>query len=621
MINHYLRLEDLVFPPPVPALIAVLMVLGLKNLGDRLFGSERRSGSIIAAMAFILATSGVAALANLLALAGLANLWLLRTRAWLILLLGVLELINLARRPAATFRQMEAVFKEQSLWGKAALVLLALTAFCLLLSVLGPPTDVDSLDYHLGVPLEILRQHGAYARPDWLHARLTGLGEALNMLGLAGGSDTFGAALQFAGLIALLAAITSLGKTDFDKILLAMCVLGCPVVFFLVPSQKPQMLPTAAMVLALILLAPRRQPVDPFMILLSFGGVFFAMSCKYSFILPGSIVVAFGLILSYRGKCCGRALGLALAGFMILVFPVYLRNYLFYGDPLSPFLERFRTEGNLAVIQFASYLRAYSDSGSNALPFPLGAIFPFSSTRLTKELGLAPWLLLVALRDARNNRFPRILLVVSFLTFLLAMALSQKCARFFLEPYFWIIAAAAASTWIMAKRLFFKLMVGQMLIISLIAGFGAITLFPGALTASLRNSVMTWGSGDYASTQWLKDVLPADTVAVTDIRSSALMPCPSYGRDILHLCDLRSQKEFNSFLSMLQANQVNTFITNFSLPDGIPPILGAAIAAKVAGPQEVPHGSRYSWKMGRPAKLVVYRLNLDKIRPMEGNNP
>ncbi|NIR58223.1 MAG: DUF1420 domain-containing protein, partial [Gammaproteobacteria bacterium] len=32
------------------------------------------------------------------------------------------------------------------------------------LAALGPVTDADSLDYHLGVPLDWLRHGGAYAR-------------------------------------------------------------------------------------------------------------------------------------------------------------------------------------------------------------------------------------------------------------------------------------------------------------------------------------------------------------------------------------------------------------------------------------------------------------------------
>ena len=47
-------------------------------------------------------------------------------------------------------------------------VLVGVILVVLLLAALGPATDADSLDYHLGVPLDWLRNGGAYARPDWL---------------------------------------------------------------------------------------------------------------------------------------------------------------------------------------------------------------------------------------------------------------------------------------------------------------------------------------------------------------------------------------------------------------------------------------------------------------------
>ena len=258
----------------------------------------------------------------------------------------------------------------------------------MLLSALGPATDADSLNYHLGVPLDILRHHRAYPRPDWLFARLAGLGESLNMLGLAGGTDILGALLQFSGLIAAVIAVNSFAKTNKDRILLTICVLGCPVVAHLVPSQKPQMLPIAATTVAIILIAQRFKSLEMVTLVLSFGCVFFAISCKYSFIISGSLVVLIGLFAAYKAGRLPAALLIALIAYLLLVFPVQLQNYLFYGDPVSPFLEKLRPHGEGAVLRFASFYRNY-DYGSWA-PFPLNLFIPSSPGEITTVIGLWP---------------------------------------------------------------------------------------------------------------------------------------------------------------------------------------------------------------------------------------
>ncbi|HZK13824.1 MAG TPA: DUF1420 family protein, partial [Desulfobaccales bacterium] len=214
-MTPFLKLEDYLAPPPLPALIALLMVLGLNSLGSRLVrGHHFRSVEPIEqAAGFVLATALIAVMAHSLALAGWANLGLLRMIAWSCAALGIWELFRFEwGRLLQLYHRFRVIFQEQSFWGKAAITLLIITGVGLLLTALGPPTDADSLDYHLGVPLDILRNHGLLPRPDWLHARLTGLGESLNMLGLAGGTDILGAVLQVASLVAVLVAMNLLAK-------------------------------------------------------------------------------------------------------------------------------------------------------------------------------------------------------------------------------------------------------------------------------------------------------------------------------------------------------------------------------------------------------------------------
>ena len=97
-------------------------------------------------------------------------------------------------------------------------------------AALGPAIDADSLDYHLAVPLDWLRHGGAYPRPDCSAARYVGLGESLNMLGLAAGTDGLGAAFQAAGLVVALIGGYGLCLDPRDRLFAVVLVVACPII-------------------------------------------------------------------------------------------------------------------------------------------------------------------------------------------------------------------------------------------------------------------------------------------------------------------------------------------------------------------------------------------------------
>jgi hypothetical protein len=389
-MTPFLKLEDLLAPLPLPPIIAVFMVLGLLALGSRLVRllNFESPEPIHYAAGFVVSAAFLAAASHFIALVGLAYIWPLRLAAWCLAALGLVHCPRIIREwlwPA--WQQIKALFQAESFWGRTALLLLAFTGLALLLAALGPATDADSLDYHLGVPLQVLRQHGIFYRPDWFFARLAGLGEYLNLLGLAGGTDNFGAALQYAGLLAALVAVLSLAGSRQDKILLAMAVLACPLALNLVPSQKPQMLPAAGMTIALILLARRFQAMDPKTLFLALGCAFFAMALKHSFLLSGILVVGAGVWAAWRARLLPWALAAALAGYLIFPFPWHWQNFAFYGDLLSPFLERFRTHGDPVLIQFATLKNYYAPQSLPRLALQL--FLPVAPTEILKVLDWA----------------------------------------------------------------------------------------------------------------------------------------------------------------------------------------------------------------------------------------
>jgi hypothetical protein len=186
-------------------------------------------------------------------------------------------------------------------------------------------------------------------------------------------------------------------------------------------------------------------------------------------------------------------------------------------------------------------------------------------------------------------------------------------ARFFLEPYLWIVAAGAASAWTLSKRLLFKLLLGQLVVVALAAMFGAATLFPGSITSAWRDRVMSRASYGYAETRWLNQVLPPDAVVLSNIRSSALMPRPYLSSNVFSFFNLGQPEELARFKSLAVAAQVNTLVTEFPLPPRIASSLLPGVGEALAGPKELYHGVRNPLNQGAAYTVMVFRFNPEML--------
>jgi hypothetical protein len=525
--HPFLKLQDLVLAPPLPAALSLLMAAGIAHLGwllaRRLRGDEAEALDVAAG--FIVAAALIAAAVHGLALAQLSTIAILRPVGWALAAVGGYAVVRHRRRVVAAVRREAAALGAGPLVDRACAILVGLALVGLAAAALGPPTDADSLDYHLGVPMDWLRHGGAYARADWFHARLVGIGESLNMLGLVAGTDVLGAALQLGGLIAAATALRALADTPRDRLLAWLLVAACPTVAFLVPNEKPQMLPTAATTVALVLAVKRFSTFRAADAALALGCAAFAAASKLSFILSVGFVVLACLVAARRSGRLAVTLGIGAAAFVVLLLPVLGRNLAFYGDPLSPFLERLRPHPDRILTSWAAYVRvsAGDRSAANLIRLPLQIVATTTPGALTTVLGLGGLAFLPALGAAGK---PRALLAVALACALATVVFGQLAPRFFLEPYLWAGAALVAAPWRRSKLLLLRGLELQGALTAAIALYGAATLFPGALTAHERDTVMLRAAAGYAEAQWLDRVLPPDAVMVRQSRFHAFAPRP-----------------------------------------------------------------------------------------------
>lgn len=139
---------------------------------------------------------------------------------------------------------------------------------------------------------------------------------------------------------------------------------------------------------------------------------------------------------------------------------------------------------------------------------------------------------------------------------------------------------------------------------------GAATLFPGALTDSLRHRVMTDRALGYAEACWVNEVLPADAVVLAWNRSVALAPRPFLSRDILIFSDLTNPVERDKIKKLIESCRVNTVVTHLPFESERLEVksLGLSPANRLAGPREFFTAARNPWNRGT-VRLSIYRLD------------
>jgi hypothetical protein len=505
-------------------------------------------------------------------------------------------------------RVLREYFSKASLAERCALALSIVTVIGLFAAALGPATDADSLEYHLGVPLDWLRHGGAYPRPDWFHARLVGLGESLNMLGLAAGTDALGAAFQAAGLVIALLGVTAFAKTQADQVFAVLLVVACPVIVPLITAQKAQLLPAAALTVALVILIQRFKMFDPQTALLAFGCAAFAVACKHSFLLPGSVVALIGVVAAVRAQRLRLAL-LALAGCIaILVVPILARNFVFYGDPISPFLERWRPGGDPAIIAFAEGLREYGGRVSlgRFARLPWDLTVSLNPGYLHELLGIGIFGFLLALRDRGPARQ---LMLAALAAFALVVTLGQLTARFFLEPYLWCAAAAAAVPSDRLKSLFFKALTVQAVLVAGVAVYLGIVLFPGALTQTGRERVMTLMAPGYAEAMWLDATLPSDAIVLEEFRYRALLPRPFVAGDRFHIKNTPNRMQ--QLTELVKEKRVTVLVTPYPIESPPYSWLITHYGTPLVGPVKFRNPARSPFNRGGMTGWSVTRLNVD----------
>jgi hypothetical protein len=552
-VNHALApaalaFEEIILRPPFPAIVALLLALGIVSVGVRIARLLRGPVDVLGvATGFFLAISGLLACLEAGSWAGLARLSLLRAVGIALAAFGVLTLPGHAVagwKLVVSFRT--AVWARLSNIQKCVGAVAAFAAAALCAAAIGPITDSDSIAYHMVVPLEWIRHGASGPVGSLLQARLVGLGENLNLLGMACGTDCLNAVIQGVSLLLLLAVIGSRARSLERGLTAVAVVVSIPVWAFLVPNQKPQLLPIAGNVVAFALVLEAWGERSSRRIHLAMVPLMLAAACRTSFLLTSGPLLGFAVAAAARSGALRRALLWGFSAGSILVLPVLAQKLLFYGDPLSPFLEPLRgARADTAVLAFSGMLGEYTRAhglAENARWF-FSLFAPTSLGMLSTTLGPVTGILVLRalISSRRDPAVPVFCVAVAALVYFL----SQPTAGFLVEPILWLAlfdVGRRADVERPRRELAMHVLAGAQ---GLVAGGAALLLAAWSVRAALtvrgRHEMMLKMTSGYEESLWINKTLPAGATVLSFSRFQLFLRPPVVFGESLYRSPVQDQ--------------------------------------------------------------------------------
>lgn len=609
----FLSLQNTLLPPPLPALAGIVLAFGVIGLGRQLVRLwlpdagrlERLAGPVLAAML-------LGALVQFLAFLGWAQLAPVRAIAAGLALMGVSEIVRaIGQRRALYAAILDAMDFSGIFPGSRWFGLLGAAVFLLLaLLSLSPITSADSLNYHLGVGLLTLTTGQVGMRPEWFSSQFAGLVEFDNAIGLAAGSDIFSSLPQIVALAIVLLAVSALASTRENRLLALLLVLATPFLVFLVPSAKPMLLPSAGLLLVAAILCHAQGPLGGRKIALVAALIAFAVAAKISYAFSALVLGCWLLGRGWRTKeTIPTCAALALA-FLGIAAPLLIFRWIEFGDPLAPMLaDAFR----VPVPGARAFARSVTDYIDSRVPGLIGLFVPGGLGQIAVVLLYAP---LVGVAYVVRARAWSNVAAAALAALLLTLAFGQHSARFLIDPLLWLALAVAQARPGKIPQAWFYALAPQLGIVCAMALFGAVTLFPGALTATRRERVMARSADSYEAAQWLNDTLPQNAVLLYDLEMS-LAPRPAMSAQGMLYAGLSGDRD--QARAYYRKIAIERGVTLVVLTSGLAAtgadakagVLGPCLAERVLGPKTFYYRTRNPFNLSSYV-VEVWRPDFSK---------
>lgn len=420
---------------------------------------------------------------------------------------------------------------------------------------LAPITNEDSLNYHLGVPLSMLKEGHFNWHYEWFHYGLFGISEYLNLVSLQLNAEQIPNLSQFFSFIAIMGLFYPTNINQNQKLIyrntLILILLTTPVLLFLASAAKPQL---NAISLTTVVF-------------------FLILKDKLNFLkLTNSHILFVGFLLS---SACATKLNFFISSLTLILLMAFINHktiidktkiiqnlkifLLFLITALITFLPIIVKKANSFPINsfsdffipvpsslpgssvFLQYLRNYKDS---SISFPLSLLLPSSIGNVSMVLGLNLILLIAILLINKFKKYYILFFVLMFI--LMSAIIGQNTARFFFEPFIWLILYAFYEVRFLnfknfkfIKYIGYTLGIGSIIILS----FAAFNLSIGIINVSLREKVLVKNANGYTLSKWVNNKLPLSSKIIVDHNVKCFFKAEVYSSDWCNYVNLNKNEE------------------------------------------------------------------------------
>jgi hypothetical protein len=326
---------------------------------------------------------------------------------------------------------------------------------------------------------------------------------------------------------------------------------------------------------------------------------------KMNFLMSGCVIGLIALTLMLKKGNSQSAFLIGFLMFFIIMMPPVLWKHLHYGGSFfDSFISPF-PGGWIGTDEFEKMLRAHRDS---QLTFPFSLLIPDGLGTITTVIGFGVVVAVTALLKIEEF-VTKVLIGAAITVTFLVILLGQKNARFFMEPYIWLMLAVLIQgkpQSLILNKILFSGVVMQSIFTLGVLTMGIFALSLGAFTNEQRDATMRRSSMTYLEMKWVDSILPADAKVIISSRFMATAPRHAIASDWKSYVP----KENNEIViyQELTARKKPDFIIFSSGPD-LPPHMDHCDGVIYAGPFRSQIATRNPFNAGNPYDVYIVKLS------------
>ena len=378
----------------------------------------------------------------------------------------------------------------------------------------SPITDADSLDYHIGSAINILRYDSYVLFKEWFTQAQSGSGETLVAFGLYAGAEQYASLIQFSGLLSIcgiLLRTSNESKVFKSHFLLPLIILTCPVLLFLVSTAKPQLFFSASLLVALAIIYRnniKKNSIVPYVLVNII--IFFCMTGKFSFSLSGFLIWSLATLRFANEKNILKLLFISAFVCLLVYFPYIYWKWMQYGGNfflyfLSPYPLHLPGYSNLL-----EHIRAPQGLG---LEFPYFLFVTNSLPRITETLGFSSLIFLYYIFYKKNREMYSIV-IISVVYLILSNWYASPNARYFFDVLLWLAFGLKYIKFPENLNFLKVFYFSQIFMVILALLYSTYNLFPGSITQKQYFLVKNKYANDYAGVKWVIEEIGNKNVVI-----------------------------------------------------------------------------------------------------------